>query len=885
MRRLVFGLVALAVCGSAVAQQPPPPGLPSPRVQHVFPLGAKAGTSVEVTVTGFDIEDPDKLLFAHPGLKGEYLAPPKEAKPDPKDPKKTVPPPKVNPAGPHKFKVTVDANVPPGTYDLRLVGKWGVSNPRAFVVGDLADASEKEPNNDVPEAQRVELGTTINGVINAPTDVDYTVFAGKKGQRVIASCLASSVDSKAEPMVELFDSAGRRLAFNRSYRDGDAVADVVLPADGDYYVRLFQFTYTAGGPDYFYRLTISAAPWIDAVFPPVVEPGKPTQVTLYGRNLPGGQPAAGYTADGRPLEKLAVTVTPPAAADANTKLASATRVDPVNALQDGFAYTLKGPGGVSNPVTIYFARGNKLTVKTKPAHTPETAEPVTAPAEVAGFLTKRGEKDWFSFQAKKGEKVWIELAAERIGSSGDFYFSVRDGKDPKRDLGGELDDDNDTLHPFGFYTRSSDPAAYQFTAPEDGKYLVAVGCRESSVLHGPRAAYRLRLGQPLPDFRAVALPYSRYYQTGSAGWQGGTQAYYVFAHRIDGYNGTLAVTAEGLPTGVTAKPLSIGPAARWGVLVLDIAPGAAAATSPFTVKVTGKTADGKTLVRAARPASIIWGTPQEQNIPVVARLTQSLVVAVRPEKAPFSITADVPNALIKPATGKEAKAGGPLIVLRQGEKAVVPVKAEWTVPEKPGVTLIPEQLLQQQQNSPLAVQVAGQPTKDKPEVQVTLDARANAVPGEYSIVLRGVSQVAFVKDPMGKQKQNVPAEAFGAPIPVLVIPGSVAKLTPGALPNNTLKIGTPGELVVKVERQHDFAGPIKVKFEPPKGVTGVTAEEVTIPAGKDEAKLVLKAAKDAKPGAVTGATITATALYGGKYTLTQEAKVNFTVAEEPKKKK
>ena len=123
MRRFVFGLVYLAVCGTAVAQ--PPPGLPSPRVQTVFPLGVKAGASVEVTVTGSDIEEPEKLLFAHPGLKGEYLAPPKEGTPDPKDPKKTVPPPKVNPAGPHKFKVTAAADVPPGNYDLRFVGQWG----------------------------------------------------------------------------------------------------------------------------------------------------------------------------------------------------------------------------------------------------------------------------------------------------------------------------------------------------------------------------------------------------------------------------------------------------------------------------------------------------------------------------------------------------------------------------------------------------------------------------------------------------------------------------------------------------------------------------------------------------------------------------------------
>jgi hypothetical protein len=70
-----------------------------------------------------------------------------------------------------------------------------------------------------------------------------------------------------------------------------------------------------------------------------------------------------------------------------------------------------------------------------------------------------------------------------------------------------------------------------------------------------------------------------------------------------------------------------------------------------------------------------------------------------------------------------------------------------------------------------------------------------------------------------------------------------------------------------------------VKFELPKGVTGVTAEDVIIPAGKDEVKLVLKAPADAKPGAVTNAVITLTAMYGGKHTVTHEAKVTFTVAK------
>ena len=86
-------------------------------------------------------------------------------------------------------------------------------------------------------------------------------------------------------------------------------------------------------------------------------------------------------------------------------------------------------------------------------------------------------------------------------------------------------------------------------------------------------------------------------------------------------------------------------------------------------------------------------------------------------------------------------------------------------------------------------------------------------------------------------------------------------------------------MVVKVERQYDYAGEFKVKFVPPKGLKGVEAEEVTIPAGKNEAKLVIKAAADAKPGAVSNASLIVTALYDKKHTITHEVKVTFTAGE------
>jgi hypothetical protein len=179
----------------------------------------------------------------------------------------------------------------------------------------------------------------------------------------------------------------------------------------------------------------------------------------------------------------------------------------------------------------------------------------------------------------------------------------------------------------------------------------------------------------------------------------------------------------------------------------------------------------------------------------------------------------------------------------------------------------------------VTAQIPTQPTKEKPEGVVNIDVKANAPPGTYSVTLKGVAQVPYAKDPMAKQKPNIPAEVFSDPIEVTVIPTSLAKVTVGNLPTNALKPGKSGELLIKIDRQYDYAGEFKVKFELPKGMTGVTAHEVTIPAGKDEVKLVLKAGWDAKLGAVNNAVITVTAVYGGKHSVTQEAKVNFTVVK------
>ena len=80
--------------------------MPQPRISVVFPVGAKAGTGVEVAVTGTDIDDPTGLLFSSADIKSELVVAP-EPKPDPKV---KEPPKKAGRTGPQtsaKFRITV----------------------------------------------------------------------------------------------------------------------------------------------------------------------------------------------------------------------------------------------------------------------------------------------------------------------------------------------------------------------------------------------------------------------------------------------------------------------------------------------------------------------------------------------------------------------------------------------------------------------------------------------------------------------------------------------------------------------------------------------------------------------------------------------------------
>lgn len=851
---LAAGLFLILMASSAAAQKQPAPSQGVPQLFVVMPCGGKVGGTVEVTISGQGLEEPQGLLFSHPGIKAQRVSeptpPPEPKKDQPKKGQGKKGNPQMAGATNLKFQVSIPPDTPLGTHDVRVVTHGGVSNPRAFVVGDLNEVLEKEPNNDVGLAQRVELNTTVNGAISANTDVDYYVFAGKKGQRAIVSCLASSIDSRLHAAIEMYDATGKLLTMNRNYSGNDALIDCTLPEDGDYTVRLHEFTYTQGGPDHFYRLSITTAPWIDAIFPPVVEPGKPAKLTIYGRNLPGGIPAPNAEVGGRILEQIQVTLDAPTAPLARQRLAYRGHVPPITSALDGFEHRVRNAAGTSNPFLLTFARA-PVVLDNEANNTPETAQVVAPPCEIAGRIARKRDHDWYTFPAKKGDTYTIEAFGDRLGSAIDLYLVLRDAATGKVII--ELDDNPEIMNPVQFYTRTEDPPRYHFVAPRDGNYQIMVASREGTIQAGPRDLYRVRITPEVPDFRLVIMPQATAFPDACVIHQGGRIYYTVYVWRLDGFGGEITLKAEGLPKGITCPAQTVGPDMHEATLVLAASRDAPPWTG--TVMVKGAAAiDGQEVVREARPATISWPAPQ--NVAAISRLDHSLVLAVR-DQAPFTLDAGIDKITAAP-----------------GAKVTIPVKAiPLQADFKTPVQVTPLSLFTGKQGKGQKPQpVAITPGKDGGSV--VLNLRPDMPSGTYTIVLRGEAQATPAKGNKNKPQSGSLVQS-SAPITLTIQPKQAAQLD--VTPNNpTIKAGKQKELTVKINRK-EVTGKCRIELVVSGKVKGISADEVVIAAGQSEAKLVLKVADDAKPGSRPDLVVRAKGMGKNGKPVMQEAKVSVTI--------
>jgi hypothetical protein len=603
--------------------------LPAARLLEVSPAGGNAGKSFDVAVHGADLDDATQLSFSHPGI----TATPKMAEPGPFDKGPVV--------VPGSFVVTVAGNVPVGVYEARVFGKYGLSNPRAFTISDTPESLEVEPNNSLDQATEIVLPLVVNGRCQSQTDVDYFKFKPTAAQRLILRCEARQIDSQNDAVVVVYDAAGRVLANSRDDHARDPLVDLNVAANVEYIVKVYD-TGFRGGDGFGYRLTIGAVPHIDFLFPPAAEAGGTRQVTVFGRNLPGGQPA-GINLGGRPLEKLAVNVAMPTG-DALVGLAVDPIVDTSASGIDATHVRVKGPAGSSNAVLLGVAAATPV-LETETNNTPETAQKLTLPCEVQGQFNASRDQDWFQFEAKAGEEFALEVISQRLGLPTNPTLLLQQIVPPTTtDQPSQVNQmaligmTGETEAGPEFNARCEDPVL-RFTAPADGTYRVLLRDGRNALQTDPRQNYRLMVRRPQPDFRLVAVAEG----TGASLLlrKGEQASIRVLAHRRDGFNGDIKITAQGLPAGVTCKDGYIGAQRNSAVLVLSADANAAPANA--MVQIVGVSQLGnQNLQRTARLGTSLFPYVQpQQNQPGIneARVARNLAISVSSEPGPVTLTA------------------------------------------------------------------------------------------------------------------------------------------------------------------------------------------------------------------------------------------------------
>ena len=719
LSRFVCFFLALAFCQSAHAF------LPNPDLLTVSPAVAKAGSTVDVTINGKELDEAKLLQFTNAKIAGKpVMLPADEFHPQPRLVK-------------NKFTVTVPADVEPGVYEVRSKGYFGLSTARPFLVLPSDSKAIAEEGDHSTRETALEMGVDAGLLGTLDTGkFDWYKFSAKKGQRLLVHVTAEQLDSKADVLLALYDEAGRELESSRHHAGRDPFVDFIAPNDGTYFLSLSDSLYK-GGRDYFYHLRLSSGPHVDFVFPPAGEPGKIRSFTFFGRNLPGGSLGDGWQWKGKPLETVEKSVQVPPNPSTHPGFDSAI---PRQGILPAF---LDGVDG-SNQVKIGFASAPVVIEDRK-----SEEQKIAIPAEIAGRFDEPGDSDSFRFSARKDQTYWIEVVSHRLGSIVDPVVVVdkiakdAEGKETFTQVA-----ENDDLE--SFYGRDSfddlnadsyDPAL-SITADEDADYRVTIINQSAggSVAH----RYRLAIRQSQHGFQLLtgteltktinndafpAAPLLR---------RGGSMVYRVMAFRNDGFDGDITVTAENLPPGVTSKPLILSGKTRQGFLTLWAASDAKSWTGKIEIVGTAKVSD-KQVTSTARPASIIWGTRVFGNATQIrSRLEMETVLSV--------VELEVECTRMAP---KEDK----VYEVVEGETLELPIQLTETG-KRTGNLQVNVHGFPGLHRSPPSVAIPDSEKEAVLKFPFTKTPNFELAPGTYQFVLRGVGNRKYARNPEAAKRTS-----------------------------------------------------------------------------------------------------------------------------------
>lgn len=213
-------------------------------LRTVRPATATVGQTSGVSVTGDRMDEVDQLLFSHPGITATLQSV-----------SQTSPPPLLSPIPKYgHFDVAIADDVPPGRYEVRAIGRHGVSNPRAFWVSKLAVVNAAA-SHDFDSATPLPTDQW-HSAPSSGASIDFYVVELKEAQARI-DFRSQTIDSPMIGQLRLYNAAGEVVASARGADGFDPVLRIEDQPPGKYTLAVNEYLYRSGG-EYHYQVALQS---------------------------------------------------------------------------------------------------------------------------------------------------------------------------------------------------------------------------------------------------------------------------------------------------------------------------------------------------------------------------------------------------------------------------------------------------------------------------------------------------------------------------------------------------------------------------------------------------------------------------------------------------
>jgi hypothetical protein len=399
---------ALAAVSCFAAENDSPSGnrTTPPTISSVSPRGVARGTTLEMTVEGFNLAKASAIYFDKTGVKGKILR--IKELPDQSDIRigsnGTASSIDLGPLPPRNqvtVEIDIDAEAEIGPVAFRLLTPIGTSPEGKFLIEPYyGESPDREPNNTPEQAFETYLPTILVGDISKSGDVDYYKINVKDGERLVFENGGMFLGSTLQPLVTILRE-DQSVVKEFGYRGGSDRVSFTHKFDkgGAYYIRVSDYE-ESGRASNFYRIKVGNFPLVTSAYPLGLQKGKTEEIALKGWDLDSN--------------KIAV------------------KGEPNAGQQDSLMLRPAAAGGKTfNEVKLAVGRDPEILSAGKNTSL-STAQPIATPATINGKITapvnNLATENYYKFHARKNEKLVLEVTARRLGSELDSLIEILDAR-------------------------------------------------------------------------------------------------------------------------------------------------------------------------------------------------------------------------------------------------------------------------------------------------------------------------------------------------------------------------------------------------------------------------------------------------------------------------